>query len=70
MERDLENNSTMLIEQLMPLCGFAFGYDERSVAWLDGYINRIRASQPMDDNERWKLANVFGSYLGTAIVRC
>ena len=50
------------------LCGFAFGYDLQSVAWLDGYIERQRARAEITAQVIDGLVNVFGSYLGECII--
>lgn len=41
------------------------GYDEESVAWLDGYIERNR--QNWDEQGAEKLVNILGSFLGECI---
>ncbi|HLM01059.1 MAG TPA: hypothetical protein VK400_08370 [Pyrinomonadaceae bacterium] len=40
-------------------------YDEESVAWLDGYIERNRLNWDAQTGE--KLANILGSFLGECI---
>jgi hypothetical protein len=39
--------------------------DERSIKWLDGYIDRVRES--LDEVGKRGLANTIGSFLGEAI---
>ena len=45
MEEQIKANAELVIAQMRPLSGFAFGYDAQSVAWLDGYIERERAGK-------------------------
>jgi hypothetical protein len=40
-------------------------YDEESVAWLDGYIERNRLN--WDEQNAEKLVNILGSFLGECI---
>jgi hypothetical protein len=56
-------NAALVVSQLRPLSGFDFGLDERSVAWVEGFIERQRARGAADG-----LADVLGSYLGEAII--
>lgn len=64
-------NANLTGQQLAPLAGGEFGFDEKSVRWLDGYIERLRLSggfgELVDKN---RLISVFGSFLGECIVRC
>ncbi len=50
--------------------GFDFGYDVKSVAWLDGYIERQRARDDITQELVDGLVNVFGSYLGECVIKC
>ena len=66
--RGIQGNAAMVIEQMQKLSGTAFGYDEASVVWLDGYINRNRQDLAPPVVER--LAMMFAGYLGECIIRC
>ena len=71
MKEQIEANAAMVIQQLRPLSGIEFGYNRESVEWLEGYIERLRQSNELqDDATREKLTSVFGSFLGECIVRC
>ncbi len=71
MKEQIEANAEMVIQQLRPLSGIEFGYNRESVEWLEGYIERLRQSNGLQDEAtREKLTSVFGSYLGECIVRC
>lgn len=50
------------------VCGFTFGYDLQSVAWLDGYIERQRARAEITAKVVDGLVNTLGSYLGECII--
>ena len=43
----------------------ALDYDERSVEWLDGYIERNR--ETWDESTRERLGSVLGSFLGECV---
>ncbi|MBI1177488.1 hypothetical protein GC207_08620 [bacterium] len=61
----------MVIAQLRPLSWKDFGYNRKSVEWLEDYIERLRAGGEFEDeNNRHKLESVFGSYLGECLVQC
>lgn len=65
---NIQHNAQLVIEQMGQLSGLNFGYDAESVAWLDGYIERIR--NEIDQSNVERLVNVLGSYLGECIIRC
>jgi hypothetical protein len=64
--RMIEANAAIAIEELSALSQRPFGFDEESVAWVEGFIERQRES--LDDGDGRGLVNVLGSYLGQAIV--
>ena len=64
--RMIEANAAMAIEELSTLSERNFGFDEDSVAWVEGFIERQRES--LDGEGSRGLVNVLGSYLGQAIV--
>jgi hypothetical protein len=70
LEDKIRQNAELVVSQMSPLCGFDFGYDARSVAWLDGYIERQRARADITQELVNGLVNVLGSYLGECVVRC
>jgi hypothetical protein len=64
-------NAEMAIQKLGPLSGMAFGYNRDSVAWVEGYLERLRrAGQFQDEATKQGLINVLGSFLGECIIRC
>jgi hypothetical protein len=63
----IRTNAELAVRLSQKLCGFEFGFDQRSVEWLDGFIERLR-SKPRSDEDDEKYVSIFGSYLGEAIV--
>lgn len=60
-------NAALVVETFASTTDFTFGFDSRSVEWLDGYVNRIRTGEWSEDQIDQLVSN-FGSYLGEAIV--
>ena len=65
----IKANGEATIEELAHLVDFDFGYNRESVAWLEGYIERIKAAGILNGPGREKLISVFGSFLGECIAR-
>ncbi len=63
----IQANAALVIEMMQKLSDIAFGYDEASVEWLDGYINRVRTKIGQDTVEG--LVMNLACYLGEAIIR-
>jgi hypothetical protein len=63
----VKDNAAQVVAMCQPLAGFPFGYDERSVQWLEGHIERLRErgafAREFDEH-----VALFGSYLGEAII--
>jgi len=62
----IERNAALVIESSRQQFGETLAYDQPSVEWLDGYIERLRQQSYADDDID-KLINVFGSFLGECI---
>jgi hypothetical protein len=65
-------NAEMVMQDLGPLSGMGseFGYNRASVQWLEGYIERLRASGKFRDEELIEnLTAVLGSFLGECLAR-
>jgi hypothetical protein len=60
-------NAELVIEQVGKLLGVSLDYDEKSLEWLDGYIDRNRKN--FDEEMKDKLVSVFGSFLGECVCR-
>ena len=61
----LRANAELAIAEFRKLRGGDFGLDRGSVAWMEGYIERMRRS---DSAASDGLISVIGSYLGEAIL--
>ncbi len=70
MEAMIKDNAELVVKQMRELSQIDFGYNAESVAWLEGYIERQRNRDDIDQETIQKLVNVFGSYLGECIVKC
>ena len=66
-EASIKQNAALVVETCKELVDFPFGYDEQSVAWLEGYIERQRIRGTFAQNADTYCA-VFGSYLGECII--
>ena len=60
-------NAEMVIKTFGENNGVELDYDEDSVVWLDGYIERNRSN--WNEQTAENLANVLGSFLGECICR-
>ncbi|MFZ2444834.1 MAG: hypothetical protein WAW37_00610 [Syntrophobacteraceae bacterium] len=63
----LRANAEFVIKQLKPLSGIDFGYNDESVAWLDGYINDLR-KDALPKETLVPLVGVLGSFLGECVI--
>lgn len=57
-------SAAFAVEKFGGVAGFPFGYDRKSVEWLETFIERQRARGVDPGN----LISVLGSYLGEAII--
>ena len=64
--RMIEANAALAIDELSSLSQRSFGFDEESVAWVEGFIERQREEIGAEASSG--LVNVLGSYLGQAII--
>jgi hypothetical protein len=70
VEERIKHNAQLVVKEMGQLSGFDFGYDARSVAWLDGYIERQRIREDMTPELMDSLTNILGSYLGECVIAC
>jgi hypothetical protein len=67
----IKANAELVIQELRPISGMDFGYDKKSVEWLEGHIERLRLSGAFQIEEtKNKLAEMHGSFLGESIIQC
>lgn len=67
MKETFEQQAAFLISTLSKDGVVELGYDDASVAWVDGFIERQRARG--DASLARGLTNVVGAYLGECIIR-
>jgi len=60
-------NAALAIEEFQALSGADFGYDAPSVAWVEGFVERMR-KRYSEDGAPSGMVSVIGSYLGEAII--
>ena len=66
----LEANANLVIELMQPITDFEFGFDEKSLKWFDGYIERLKNDYGMVDNgNRDRFVSIFSSFLGEVFIR-
>lgn len=68
MESGILENAELVLKHFQKLTDFEFGYDSQSVKWVDGYLNRLRANDDLDEDLQKSLVNTIGSYLGQCII--
>lgn len=66
----LKSNAEIVVSKIGKLAEFDFGYDAKSVTWVDGFIERQRPWLGNDIPQVDGLINMIGSYLGEAIIHC
>lgn len=63
----IANNVELALSELGRLYGEGFGFDDASVDWVDGFIERQRRQENVR-RDPGALVSVIGSYLGEAII--
>ncbi|MFX0094728.1 MAG: hypothetical protein ACFFBD_23530 [Candidatus Hodarchaeota archaeon] len=66
MEDRIRETAEQVIRIIREDLGIALEYDEESVAWVDGYIERIK-ERSSDQESFENLIGAFGAYLGECI---
>lgn len=64
----IKKNSDRVVQECRRLSKIEFGLNEASVEWLEGYVERLRASEEFDAAAITTLVSVFGSFLGECLV--
>lgn len=60
-------NVQMAMESFSDLTDFEFGLDQRSVEWVEGFVERQRSRPDFDLAAAGGLVSVIGSYLGECV---
>lgn len=69
--RQILANAELVIEQFKgPSDLEDFGFNEPSVEWVDGFIERQRAREGIGPEFVDRLVNILGCFLGECIIRC
>jgi hypothetical protein len=63
--RKIAANAQLIIDTLSPLSGFALGYNEESVRYVEKYVLSLRKRADAEIID--KLTNMIGCYLGECI---
>jgi len=66
--QQIRSNADVIVASCNYTCGFEFGFNEQSVEWLDGFIEKLR-SGPFSEEQREAMQTNIGCYLGEAIIR-
>jgi hypothetical protein len=64
--QNIRANARLVVSQLGATCDFEFAFDDKSVEWLDGFIERLR-NGPMNQEQQENWVSNLGSFLGEAI---
>lgn len=57
----------IVINKLGPKLNVQLGYNDESIAWLDGFLQRYHVSR--GDQDAGKLADMLGAFYGEALIR-
>lgn len=60
-------NASLVSEHMSQHAGFELGYDEPSIEWIDGFIERQRARENVDAEATVGLSSKLGCFLGEAL---
>jgi hypothetical protein len=65
--RNIRANADLVLRSFTGVTDFPFGYNEKSVQWLDTYIEHIRTTDRSEEEFNQLVANL-GSFLGEALI--
>lgn len=60
----IRKNAAFAVEEFGALTDFEFGFDRRSVEWLEGFVERQRER----GGDQYNMIGIIGSFLGEAII--
>lgn len=63
----IQTNAQLVIDKVGKQLGVELAYDEKSIEWVDGFINRNR--EGLDSHARHNLTHTLGAFLGETIVK-
>lgn len=64
----IKANTDLVVAQLGPHSGIAFGLNAESVAYVEGFIERQRVRADLSSGSIDRLISVLGSFLGECII--
>ena len=67
LEEKLHLNAKLVIEHMSKPAGFELGFNEESVEWIDGFIERQRSQEGFEIESVRGLVNNLGSFLGVCM---
>jgi hypothetical protein len=67
LEEKIHANALLVIKLLSEAAGFELGFNEESVAWIDGFIERQRTAEDVEPEFIASLVSRLGSFLGECI---
>jgi hypothetical protein len=67
LEEMIRANAELITQHLSGHAGFSLGFDEPSVEWLDGFIERQRTREDFDLDLNAGLSSMIGCFLGEAL---
>ena len=65
MKDNIKANAALMVETIKEVSGVTLDYDQNSIAWAEGYIERQRTR--LDAKSKESLISVIGSFLGECI---
>ncbi len=66
-EEQIRINAELIAQHLSQHAGFKLGFDEQSVEWLNGFIERQRSKEDFDLESNAGLSSKLGCFLGEAL---
>ena len=64
---NIRANAKLVSEHLSGHAGFTLGYDEQSIEWLEGFIERQRDREDFNIEENAGLSNMLGCFVGECL---
>ena len=64
----IKQKARLAVELFSPLSEFDFGFNEASLEWVEGYVERMRKRTDFNDGSWNGLIDTIGSFLGECIL--
>jgi hypothetical protein len=70
-EEKIRANAALVAKTLRDVCtSHEFGYDDLSVKWLEGFIERQRVRADLSDERKRQMGGTIACWLGECIIAC